>query len=260
MLLAFFGHLLSQLLGWVEPLYLHWTQLPQSSLALGFALDLSISKSELRLENAMLRQQLLILERQVKKPRFTRTERPSLLPLASGLQSWKSALLILKPATLLRWYREGFKLFWRVKSRARRGRPRLSPDLVTLIRLMASENPLWATEHIRGELLTFGPPVANDTIHTYLRSLRRPLSPSQDWKTFVKNHTNDVWACDFLPLIDLFFRQEVFLHRRAGFGARRSFRGDAFPDGRMGRSTVTRGDTGRPISAFLDSGPRREVW
>lgn len=85
MLLAFFGHLLSQLLGWVEPLYLHWTQLPQSSLALGFALDLSRSKSELQLENALLRQQLLILQRQVKKPRFSRTERLSLLLLAGRL-------------------------------------------------------------------------------------------------------------------------------------------------------------------------------
>jgi putative transposase len=206
MLLAFFGHFLSPILGWLESLYLQWTELPQSSVTRGFALDLSRSQSELWLENALLRQQLLILQRHVKKPRFTRRDRLSLLLLASRLPNWKHLLLILKPATLLRWHRQGFKLFWRLKSRAPRGRPHLSQELISLIQRMAAENPLWGAERIRGELLKLGLHVAKDTIQTYLPRVRPTRSPSQDWNTFLKNHAKEVWACDFLPVIDLFFR------------------------------------------------------
>jgi hypothetical protein len=100
-----FVQFLAHPLAWLEPLYLRWTRLPQSSVALGVALDLTRSKSKLLLENAQLRQQLVILERHVKKPRLTRRDRLSLLLVASQLQSWKQALLILKPETLLRWHR-----------------------------------------------------------------------------------------------------------------------------------------------------------
>jgi putative transposase len=206
MLLMFFVQFLSRPVAWLEQLYLHWTQLPQSSVALGSALDLSRSKPELLLENALLRQQLVVLHRRVMKPRLTRRDRLSLLLLASQLPRWKQALLILKPNTLLRWHRQGFRLFWRLKSRARHGRPPLSQDLVTLIQQMAAENPRWGIERIRGELLKLGIPVAKDTLHTYLRRARPSWSPSQAWNTFLKNHAHDVWACDFLPVIDLFFR------------------------------------------------------
>jgi putative transposase len=220
MFLAFFGHFLSPLLGCVESLYLHWTELPQSSVALGFALDLSRSQSELRLENDLLRQQLLILQRQVKRPGFTRHDRLSLLFLASRLQNWKQLLLILRPATLLRWHRQGFKLFWRIKSRARRGRPHLSQELIRLIQRMAAENSLWGAERIRGELLKLGLSVAKDTIQTYFQRVRPSHSPAQDWKTFLKNHANMVWACDFLPVIDLFFRT-VYVFFIIELGSRR---------------------------------------
>lgn len=220
MLLAFFAHLLSRPLAWLESYYFHWTQLPHSSPSFGFALDLTRSKSELLLENALLRQQLLILQRQVKKPCLTRPDCLSLLLLARRLPSWRQALLILKPETLLRWHREGFRLFWRFKTRTRRGRPRLGQELVTLIQQMASENPLWGAERIRGELLKLGLRVAKDTIQTYLRRRRPPRSPSQDWNTFLKNHAKDVWACDFLPVIDLFFRT-VYVFFIIEFGSRR---------------------------------------
>ncbi len=193
-------------LAWLEHLYLRWTRLSQSSAVLGVALDLTRSKPVFVLENALLRQQLVILERHVKKPRPTRRDHLSLLLLASRLQSWKQALLILKPETLLHWHRQGFKLFWRLKSRSRPGRPRLTPDLVRLIQQMGSENPLWGAERIRGKLLKLRLHVAKDTIQTYLRRVRPPRSPFQDWNTFLKNHAKDVWACDFLPVIELLFR------------------------------------------------------
>ncbi len=220
MFLASFAHLRSRLLGWLELHYLRWTQLPRSSAAFGVALDLTRSKSELLLENALLRQQLGIVQRQVKKPRLTRRDRLSLLLLASRLPSWKQTLLILKPETLLCWHRQGFGLFWRLKTRARRGRPHLSPDLVALIQQIAAENPRWGAERIRGELLKLGIRVAKGTIQTYLRRVRPRRSPSQDWNTFLKNHAKDVWACDFMPVIDLFFRT-VYVYFIIELGSRR---------------------------------------
>lgn len=186
--------------------------MPQSSRALSSALALNRSHSELLLENAFLRQQLLILQRHVRKPRLTRRDRLSLLPLASRLPSWKYALWILKPDTLVHWHRLEFKLFWRFRSRVPRGHPPLPQDLVTRIQQMATENPSWGAARIRGERLKLGLPVAKDTIRTYLRRVRPSRSPSQNWNTFLKNHAKDPWACDFLPVSDLFFRTAyVFL-------------------------------------------------
>lgn len=118
--LAFFVQLLAHPLAWLEQLYFRWTQLPQASVAFGSTLDLTRSKPELLLENALLCKQLVLLHRQVMKPRVTRRDRLSLLLLAGRLKSWKQALLILKPDTLLRWHREGFQLFWHLKSHAAR--------------------------------------------------------------------------------------------------------------------------------------------
>jgi putative transposase len=222
MLLTFFVQFFSRPLAWLEQLYLHWTRLPQSSVALGVALDLMRSKPELLLENALLRQELVTLrvQRQVQKPCLTRRDRLSLLLIASRLQSWKQALVILKPETLLRWHRQGFKLFWRLKSRARPGRPRLSEELITLIQQIAAENPCWGAERIRGELLKLGIRVAKDTIETYLRRVRRPRWPSQGWNTFLRNQAKDVWACDFLSVIDLLFRT-VYVFFIIELGSRR---------------------------------------
>jgi putative transposase len=115
-------------------------------------------------------------------------------------------LLIFKPDILLRWHRQGFRLFWHFKTRTRLGRPRLSKDLIALIQQMGQENCTWGAERIRGELLKLGLYVAKDTIQTYLRRIRPPRYSSQDWNSFLKNHAHDVWTCDFLPVIDLFFR------------------------------------------------------
>lgn len=101
MLLAFFIQFLAHPLAWLEQLYLRCTQLPHSSVILGSTLDLTRAKSELLLENALLRQQLIILQHHVKKLRLTRRDRLSLLLLASRLSCWKKALMILKPDTLL---------------------------------------------------------------------------------------------------------------------------------------------------------------
>lgn len=126
----------------------------------------------------------------------------------------------MKPATLLHWHREGFRLFWKFKTRIRRGCPHLSQELIQLIQQMAIDNPLWGAERIRGELLKLGLRVAKHTIQTYMRRAHRPHVPTQDWSTFLRNHSGAVWACDFLPVIDLFFRH-LFVFVILELGSRR---------------------------------------
>jgi hypothetical protein len=90
-----------------------WTKPNTTSLPLGTLIDLARSKSELVAENALLRQQLIILRRQVKRPTCTKTDRMLLVLLARMVRTWKQALFLVQPETLLRWHRQGFKLFWK---------------------------------------------------------------------------------------------------------------------------------------------------
>jgi len=178
-----------------------------TSILIGSVVDLSRSKTDLIAENALLRHQLALLKRQSKRPRLKPADRLSLLVLAKVTRTWRQALLIVQPATLLRWHREGYRLFWKWKSRKRRSQPRLAEETIALIRRMWAENPLWGAERIRGELLKLGIEVAKRTIQRYGPKKRAPRGPSQTWSTFLKTHAKDVWACDFVPAIDLSFRQ-----------------------------------------------------
>ena len=129
--------------------------------------------------------------------------------LASRVRAWRQALLIVQPETLLRWHRQGFRLFWRRKSRAgaSTARPKVAPETITLIKEMAAANRLWGAERIRGELLKLGIRVAKTTIQRYMRQARPPRHSGQTWATFLRTHATDIWACDFLPVTDLLFRQ-----------------------------------------------------
>src|SRR5213083_1163363 len=131
--------------------FLQWTRPFTSSLPLQTLADLGRSKSELVAENALLRQQLIILRRQVKRPACTKTDRMLLVLLARLVRTWKQALFIVQPETLLRWHRQGFQLFWKYKSRTASLTPRISPETVSLIKEMARDNRLWGAERIRGE-------------------------------------------------------------------------------------------------------------
>ena len=198
--------LVVRLVPFLEHTLLHITQPSCHSIVFSPAADLTRSKADLVAENARLRQQLIILHRQVKKPTVSPADRLWLVLLASRVKHWKEALLIFKPDTLLRWHRQGFRLFWKFKSRHRSGGPRLEAETVALIKQMARENRLWGAERIRGELLKRGVTVAKHTIHTYITRVRPAQPTSQTWATFLKNHAKDIWACDLLPVIDLGFR------------------------------------------------------
>jgi putative transposase len=169
--------------------------------------DVLRTKSELVVENALLRQQSVVLERQVKRPKFSRWDRLLLLWLANKARGWRGALLIVQPATLLRWHREGFRLYWKAKSKPPANPARVAAETVRLIKQLARENRTWGAERIRGELLKLNIRVAKRTIQKYMRRARSPHSSGQTWRTFLRNHASDIWACDFLPVTDLLFRQ-----------------------------------------------------
>jgi len=194
-------------LGWVNQTLQELSRPLDGIAMLATASDLLRPRSELILENALLRQQVIVLQRNVKRPMIRDTDRRILVLLASRLRAWRCALLVVKPATLLQWHRELFRLVWRHKSKAKVGRPHLTPEVIALIRQMAKDNPVWGSERIRGELLKLNLHVAKRTIQKYIRQVRPHRPSSQTWRTFLHNHATDIWACDFLPVIDLFFRQ-----------------------------------------------------
>ncbi len=176
-------------------------------LVIGTVADLWRSKPELVAENALLRQQLIILQRSVKCPRCTPSDRALLVLLTGRLRTWRQALLIVQPETVLRWHRELFCHFWHRTSQptAPAHRPPLAAETVALIRAMAASNRLWGAERIRGELLKLDIRVAKWTIQKYMRGAR-PTRPGQTWAAFLHNHAHDIWAADFLPVTDLLFR------------------------------------------------------
>ncbi len=199
-----------------------WTKPDNQSLALNAILDLTRSKSELVLENALLRQQLIVLQRHAKRPTISWRDRALFVFIASKLPTWKTALMIVQPDTLLRWHRDLFRWVWRRKSarKAKKGREPLSEDTVALIKTMAKGNRTWGAERIRGELLKLGIKVAKSTIQRYINQVRSPVPTKQTWATFLRNHAKDIWAVDFLQTYDLFFRA-IFVFVIIELGSRR---------------------------------------
>jgi putative transposase len=136
--------------------FLCWVKPPANSLVLGTLTDLLRGKSELIAENALLRQQLTILQRQIKRPVYKKTDRLLLVLLARMARTWKQALYLIQPETLLLWHRELFRIFWKHRSKASSSKPKLTPETISLIREMAANNQMWGAERIRGELLKLG--------------------------------------------------------------------------------------------------------
>jgi putative transposase len=127
-----FRTFLERVLCWVKP--------PATSLVPGTLADLTRGKLELLAENALLRQQLIILRRQVKRPTYRKTDRLLLVFLARMARTWKQALFLVQPETLLRWHRELFRLFWKRKTKACARKSKLSPETICLIKEMAAKN------------------------------------------------------------------------------------------------------------------------
>jgi transposase InsO family protein len=133
---------------------------------------------------------------------------------------WPSLLgrvQVVKPDTVVRWHRAGFRAYWRWKSRKRAGRPRIDRDLRQLIQRMSQENPLWGASRIHGELLMLGFEVAQSTVSRYMVRGRTP--PSQSWKTFLRNHAEAIAAIDLCVVPTVTF-ERLFAFLVVGHGRR----------------------------------------
>src|SRR6201985_316509 len=156
-------------------------------------------KSKLRLEaeNAVLRHQLIVLRpRPHGRVQLTNHDRWFLIQLYRWFPSILKVLTIIRPETLVRWHRAGFRCYWRCKSRPLGGRPPIETELRALIRRMSLENPLWGAPRIHGELLKLGFEVAQSSVAKYMVKRRGP--PSLGWRTFLHNHAPDIAAMDLL--------------------------------------------------------------
>src|SRR5258708_35550869 len=136
----------------------------------------------------------------VKRPVYRKTDRVLLVFLDRMVRTWKQALFIVQPETLLRWHRELFCVFWKHTSKARSRKPRLSHETIRLIREMAANNRLWGAERIRGELLKLNIQVAKRTIQKYMQAVRSKPPSGQSWSTCLQTHGKDIWAYDFVPV------------------------------------------------------------
>jgi putative transposase len=176
---------------WLRLIVKKWTKPASLSLITGTLSDLTRSHADLVVENALLRQQLIVLNRQVKKPQLTNHDRVRFILLAHCTRFWKQALHIVQPDTLLRWHRELFRFYWRRKSKSKQNKPKMSSETIELIREMAKSNRLWGAERIRGELLKLGTKVCKRTIQKYLPKERKSPSSSQTWASFIRNHARE---------------------------------------------------------------------
>ena len=154
-------------------------------------------KSRIRLEaeNATLRHQLIVLRRKMRgRVLLSNNDRWFFIQLYRWFPSVLQVIAIIRPETLVRWHRAGFRRYWRWKSRSQGGRPRIDTDLRALIRRMSIENPLWGAPRIHGELLKLGFEVAQSSVAEYMLKRRGP--PGQEWRTFLRNHAPDIAAMD----------------------------------------------------------------
>jgi transposase InsO family protein len=155
------------------------------------------NRRELALENLALRQQLATMKYRTPRPRLTDSDRLFWVVLSRFWPKWTDVIHIVQPATVIRWHRQGFRYYWRWKSR-RRGRPRIDSETRRLVRKMCLANPLWGAPRIHGEFLKLGIDISEATVSKYM--VRHHGPPSQGWRTFLQNHSKELISLDFLTV------------------------------------------------------------
>ena len=163
-----------------------------------------LPRATLAAEILALRHQLGVLQRSVRHPRLRQRDRILWVWLSRLRADWRSSLVIVKPGTVIRWHRQGFRLYWRWKSREQPGRPKIDAETRSLIRRMSRENVTWGAPRIQSELALLGYVVTQSTVATYMNRHRKP--PSQTWRTFLENHVGDIAAIDFFVVATVSFR------------------------------------------------------
>ena len=154
-------------------------------------------KALLIADNLCLRQQLLVLQRRMPRPRLEDADRRFWILACRWLSGWRTSLLVVKPETVLRWHRRGWRTYWRRRSRrpGRPGRRPIAPELRTLIRCMTMENRLWGQRRIQAELARLGFKVSARTVAKYMQRTHR-RGPSSRWRSFLRQIGSEIWACD----------------------------------------------------------------
>ncbi len=178
-------------------------------VGLSFAVILRLfrRRGSLLLENLVLRQQVSVLKRKNGRPKLTGMDRWFWVAVSRVWSGWKASLLVVKPETVVEWHRRGFRLYWRLKSKAKQlGRTPISKELQQLIFQMASENPGWGAPRIHGELLMLGFNVGERTISRWMQRQPRKPDPAQRWLSFLRNHREAIAAMDFFTMPTLTFR------------------------------------------------------
>jgi transposase InsO family protein len=180
------------MLGMVE-LLLHWLA------------SLVKSRRRLEAENLVLRHQVNILRRRASRRLWlSNADRLAFVWLYRLCPSVVEAVAIIRPETVIRWHRQGFRAFWRWKSRSRGGRPAIPREIRDLIREMSRANWLWGAPRIHGELLKLGIEVAESTVAKYM--VKRPRRPGQSWTTFLRNHAAGIAATDLFVVPTIGFK------------------------------------------------------
>jgi transposase InsO family protein len=165
------------------------------------------SQTSLALENLALRQQVAVLKRSVPRPRVRLRDRLFWVALRTLWRNWRRSLLIVRPVTVVRWHRQGWRLLWRWRSGGKPGRPLITAELRELIRRLSTENRLWGAPHIQAELEHLGYHVAKSTIERYMA--RRTGPPSGKWRAFLQNHAGEILVCDFFQVPTASFRSLI---------------------------------------------------
>ena len=164
------------------------------------------SRGDTALEVLALRQQVAVLKRKRPWPTLDSGDRLFWTTLRRFWSRWADVLVIVKPETVIGWHRTGFRLYWRWRSRARGGRPKIAEETRILIRRLADENPEWGAPKIHGELQKLGFSVAERSVARYLRKILRRGDPGKRWLAFLHNHREAIVAFDFFTVPTVSFK------------------------------------------------------
>jgi putative transposase len=164
------------------------------------------SRTDAAIEILALRQQLAVLHRKRPRPRLNSADRLFSTTLRRFWSRWCDVLVIVKPKTVIGWHRAGFRLYWRWRSRPRRGRAKITDEIRVLIRRLAVENPDWGAPKIHGELQKLGFIVSERSVARYLRRIVHRGDPGKAWRAFLRNHREMIVAVDFFTVPTVTFR------------------------------------------------------
>ena len=165
------------------------------------------SRHSLLIENLALRQQLAAFKRKRGRPKLSTIDKVFWIALRRFWSSWKNALIVVKPETVVHWHRSGFQLYWRFISRVRKpvGRRPVTEEIRELIFQMVAENPTWRAPRIHGELLMLGFQISERSVSRWMGHAPRTPESAQRWLTFLRNHREAIAAMDFFSVPTITF-------------------------------------------------------